>query len=74
MPITRNERSQLEHVEQELQRLFAAVPPTRVHDEVQAGLRRFEGARVRAFVPVLVAKRAKDHLRTLDPDRSGPSS
>ena len=38
--------------------------------EVRAGLRKFEGASVRAFVPVLVAKRAKDHLRTLQPDRT----
>jgi len=65
MAIVRTEESQIEHVEQDLLRLFTSVPPATVHEEVTAGLRSFEGARVRAFIPVLVAKRAGDHLRTL---------
>lgn len=71
MAIVRTEGSQLEYVEQDLLRLFASLPPATVREEVQAGLRSFEGARVRAFIPVLVAKRARDHLRTLQPDGLG---
>jgi len=65
MAIVRTEESQIEYVEQDLRRLFTWVPQATVHEEVMAGLRSFEGAQVRAFIPVLVAKRARDHFRTL---------
>lgn len=70
MAMVTNERSQLEHVEEDLLRLFTSATAAVVHDEVQASLRSFEGARIRAFIPVLVAKRARDHLRALQPERS----
>jgi len=67
MTVVRTEESQLESVEQDLLRLFTSLPPATVREEVTAGLRSLDGARVRAFIPVLVAKRAKDRLRTLQP-------
>ena len=63
MPIIQDEQAQMQRVEQDLLRLFADIPPAVVCRQVQTEAGAFEGARVRAFVPVLVQKNARTHLR-----------
>lgn len=65
MQTVQDERAQMERVESDLLKRFTTVPAARVHDEVQASSARFDGARVRTFVPVLVQKLATDRLRSL---------
>ena len=63
MPIIQNEQVQMQRVEQDLLRQFAEVPPAVVCRQVRTEAGAFEGARVRAFVPVLVQKNARTRLR-----------
>ena len=64
MGLVLDENAQLARVEQDLLSRFEHVPHPVVCAEVQAGLHEFDGARIRAFVPVLVQKRVRDRLRT----------
>ena len=60
---TQDEPAQIERITQDLIRRFAGIPTRVISNEVKAGVKAFEGAHVRTFVPILVEKRAKDHLR-----------
>ena len=59
-----DERRQLDHVRAELEREFAGqLPAHAVAVRFQEIVDAFEGAPVRAFVPVLAHKRARDVMR-----------
>jgi hypothetical protein len=61
----RDEKRQIEHVQEDLQREFAALPEAVVAEQVSAVVLSFDHARVRSFVPVLVRREARDKLRHL---------
>ena len=56
---------QVEHVREDLHREFAWLPGEIIDHEVRQAERALAGARVRHFVPVLVRRGARDHLRHL---------
>jgi len=70
MAVIRDEQAQLAQVESDLMRLFTELPCEDIQREVTRELRLFADAHVRAFVPVLVAKRVKDSLRSREPSSS----
>jgi hypothetical protein len=63
-----DEAVQLRTVEDALKRRFAGrVPDETISREVDEGLREFNGATVRTFIPVLLQKRVTDRLRSASP-------
>jgi hypothetical protein len=56
-------RRQVEHVREDLRREFAPLPPAVVDLHVRRAEQALEGARVQAFLPVLVRRGARDDLR-----------
>ena len=63
MPIVLDEQAQLERVELDLLQIFPGVPKDIVRGELRQGLRAFDGARVRIYLPVLLQRRVKARLR-----------
>ncbi|MGB8650232.1 MAG: hypothetical protein WCD35_06185 [Mycobacteriales bacterium] len=61
-----DERRQLDHVREDLMQEFADVPPEVVQDQLSDALRAFTRAPVRAFVPVLARRGARERLRHLE--------
>jgi hypothetical protein len=60
-----DEQRQLEHACSELVREFPALPEDEVKARFEEIVRGFEGAPVRAFVPVLAGRAARERLRAL---------
>jgi hypothetical protein len=61
----RDLKTQVEHVLLDLRREFDTLPPNVVDEHVHRAERALEGARISAFVPVLVRREARDGLRRL---------
>lgn len=62
-----DERRQLDAVQQDLLREFAALAPDEVVRAVQESARDLGDARVRVYLPVLVARQARRRLRETAP-------
>ena len=60
-----DEHLQLRHVREDLMREFPDLPPAVVDLEVRTLAASFTGAPVRTFIPVLVRRGARNHLRDL---------
>ena len=60
-----DEQRQLAHVRDDLRREFASVSVNLVDEHVERQVRSFSAATVRSFVPVLVRRGAREHLRRL---------
>lgn len=63
MELSAELRRQVEHVRQDLRREFAPLPPQVVDQQVQRAQQSLEGARIQQYLPVLVRRQARDHLR-----------
>ncbi|GAA3721681.1 three-helix bundle dimerization domain-containing protein [Gordonia hankookensis] len=57
-----DERKQITEVRTRLTAAYAGVPPDDVAAAVDDAYRRFDGTRVRDFVPLLVERRANQEL------------
>lgn len=62
---TADERRHLQRVQEDLQREFASLPTDLVSSRFTELVAHFDQAPVRAFVPVLVQRRARESLRQL---------
>jgi hypothetical protein len=63
--IDTSQDAQLHDVEERLARKFAAsASAEQVHESVQRAYNSFEGAHIRSYIPVLVAKMATGELHT----------
>jgi hypothetical protein len=60
-----DEQRQIAHVQDDLLREFASLPPTVVVEQVEQQVSAFHTAPVRSFVPVLVRRGAREQLRRL---------
>ena len=58
-------QQQVEHVREDLSREFAWLPAEVVEHHVRRAEQSLAGARVQTFVPVLVRRGAREHLRRL---------
>ena len=63
---------QLAEVTRRLRARFATVPDAELEAATRAGAERFSGARITAYVPVLVERYATERLRTRAPDPTSP--
>jgi hypothetical protein len=63
MDLPQDLRRQVEHVREDLRREFAPLPPQVVDLHVRRAEEALEGARIQAFLPVLVRREAREHLR-----------
>ena len=60
-----DEALQLQHVKEDLLREFPSLPEVVVASQVQQMSQTFTSAPVRTFIPVLVGRGARAHLRRL---------
>lgn len=60
--IQANEETLLAHIERRLIDDFPQVPPSIVDAVVQQAHARFEGSRIREYVPLFVEKHAREQL------------
>ncbi len=60
-----DETRQIQHVQEDLMREFAALPAALVAEQVNEVAQGFRQAPVRSFVPVLVRRGARERLRHL---------
>ncbi|KQR94180.1 hypothetical protein M1742_24920 [Salmonella enterica subsp. enterica serovar Typhimurium] len=60
-----DETEPLADVVRRLHQRFPAIPTERVADAVMAAYYRFDGARIRDFIPVLVERAARNTLLPL---------
>jgi len=60
-----DEAAKILHVREDLTREFPTLPPAVVASHVALAAQRFQDARVRAYVPVLVRAGARSELRRL---------
>jgi hypothetical protein len=59
------EETQIGHVADRLAQQYPSLPPVTVNEVVQELHHRFDGARVREFIPLFVERRARTALNEL---------
>jgi hypothetical protein len=59
-----SEQAAMTHLQEQLARTHAEIPPDRVAAAIQHAQERFERSPIRDFVPLLVERRAREELRT----------